>query len=96
KAAVQGYCVAGKTGTSQKFDPLTRTYSRERFVASFVGFLPADSPRAVILIMVDEPQRGTHGGTVAAPIFRKVAEELVRYWGIPPEGQLALLPGGAR
>ena len=92
RAQLQGYTVAGKTGTSQKFDPSVGGYSREHVVASFVGFLPAEHPRAVILIMVDEPKKATHGGTAAAPIFRRVAEELVRYWGIPPEGKLALLP----
>lgn len=92
RARLQGYTVAGKTGTSQKFDPSAGCYSKEQFVASFVGFLPAEHPRAVVLIIVDEPKKTTHGGTAAAPIFCRVAGELVRYWGIPPQGKLALLP----
>lgn len=94
RAAVEGYSIAGKTGTSQKFDPSTGTYSRRRFVASFVGFLPADTPKAVILVMLDEPTTAVHGGTAAAPIFKRVAEELAKYWGLPPRQRLALSSGG--
>lgn len=91
KAKVEGYEVAGKTGTAQKYEPDKGLYSRQRYVASFVGILPADRPMAVVLIMLDEPKRGTYGGEVAAPAFKSVAEELLKYWGIVPKGDLVLL-----
>jgi cell division protein FtsI (penicillin-binding protein 3) len=72
EAAIPGYRVAGKTGTSQKVDPATKTYSRTKFAASFVGFVPADDPRLVILVVIDEPRKVHYGGIVAAPVFREV------------------------
>jgi cell division protein FtsI (penicillin-binding protein 3) len=72
EAAIPGFRVAGKTGTGQKVDPATRTYSRTKFTASFVGFVPADGPRLVILAVLDEPRKGHYGGIVAAPVFRDV------------------------
>jgi cell division protein FtsI (penicillin-binding protein 3) len=72
EAAIPGFRVAGKTGTGQKVDPATKTYSRTKFTASFVGFVPADGPRLVILAMLDEPRKGHYGGIVAAPVFRDV------------------------
>jgi len=89
EARVMGYAIAGKTGTAQKYDPTLGRYSDEQFVASFVGVLPADDPKAVVLIMLDEPSNHAHGGTAAAPVFRRVAEGLIKYWGIPPQLQLA-------
>jgi len=72
EAAIPGFRVAGKTGTGQKVDPVTKTYSRTKFTASFVGFVPADRPRLVILAVLDEPRKGHYGGIVAAPVFRDV------------------------
>ena len=72
KAQIAGVRVAGKTGTSQKVEPGTGRYSPDARVASFVGFLPADAPRCVILVMVDEPQTSKYGGMVAAPIFQAI------------------------
>jgi cell division protein FtsI (penicillin-binding protein 3) len=90
KAFLEGYSIAGKTGTAQKYDPRTGTYSRERFVASFVGIFPADRPRAVVLVMFDEPKTSIYGGEVAAPVFRKIVQELAQYWKIPPKSTLAM------
>lgn len=90
KARLDGYEVAGKTGTAQKYESDKGLYSRRRYVASFVGILPADKPMAVVLIMLDEPKKGTYGGEVAAPAFRNVAEELLKYWGIAPKTNLVL------
>lgn len=90
KAKLEGYEVAGKTGTAQKYEPDKGLYSRQRYVASFVGILPADKPMAVVLIMLDEPKKGTYGGEVAAPAFRNVAEELLKHWGIAPKTNLVL------
>jgi cell division protein FtsI (penicillin-binding protein 3) len=72
EAAIPGFRVAGKTGTGQKVDPATKTYSRTKFTASFVGFVPADGPMLVILAVLDEPRKGHYGGIVAAPVFREV------------------------
>ncbi len=83
RAAVPGYPVAGKTGTSEKVDPLTRTYSPDKRIASFAGFVPADEPRLVVVVVVDEPQGVKYGGVVAAPIFARIAEEALRYLGVP-------------
>src|SRR2546430_2240004 len=83
--AVPGYDVAGKTGTAQKIDPLTGGYSMTRMVSSFVGFLPADDPKLAILVVVDEPQTEHWGGTVAAPVFQRIAAQAVRHLGIVPQ-----------
>jgi cell division protein FtsI (penicillin-binding protein 3) len=80
-----GYTAAGKTGTAQKVDPGTGHYSKDLWVSSFMGYAPADHPRIAMIVVVDEPQ-GTHlGGRVAAPVFKAVAEEALRYLGVPPE-----------
>lgn len=83
KAAIPGFEVAGKTGTAQKIDPRTQTYSKTKYLASFVGFVPADAPRLVILVMIDEPQKSYWGGEVAAPVFQKIARKTLRYLHIP-------------
>jgi len=84
-AAIPGYDVAGKTGTAQKVDPATGKYSRTRTVSSFVGFLPADDPQLTILVVVDEPKTDQWGGTVAAPVFQRIAMRAIRHLGIPPK-----------
>ena len=84
EAAVPDYAVAGKTGTAQKVDPATGRYSHRKVVASFVGAVPAESPRLVILVMIDEPERFRWGGTVAAPTFREIARDAMKYLRIPP------------
>jgi cell division protein FtsI (penicillin-binding protein 3) len=83
RAALEAYKVAGKTGTSQKADPLARGYSDKR-IASFAGVVPADDPRLVIYVMVDEPKTDIYGGLIAAPAFREVAMAALPYLGIPP------------
>ena len=85
-AAVPGYRVAGKTGTAQKVDPETGTYSTTKFVGSFVGFVPAEDPQLTILVVIDEPQGPAWGGVVAAPVFRQVAEQTLRYLHVAPGG----------
>ena len=82
-AALRGVRVAGKTGTAQKLDPKTRRYARNRFRAWFVGIVPADDPRLVILTGLDEPRRPTHtGGAAAAPLFARVAAAQLSRFGI--------------
>lgn len=84
EAAIDGYRVAGKTATAQKVDPHTGHYSADRFSASFAGYLPAENPRLVIAVTLDEPLVGHFGGELAAPVFRRVAEQSLRYLGVVP------------
>ncbi|MBX3220458.1 MAG: transpeptidase family protein [Labilithrix sp.] len=84
EAAMSGFRVAGKTATAQKVDPATGKYSEDKYTASFVGFVPADKPRLVIAVVLDEPMIGRYGGDLAGPVFRRVAEASLRYLGVPP------------
>ncbi|MFH0924131.1 MAG: penicillin-binding protein 2 [bacterium] len=84
EAAINGYQVAGKTGTAQKIDPVTRKYSNKKFIASFVGYVPAFNPRIAILVSVDEPKDKIYGGSVAAPIFSRIGAQTLRYLKVPP------------
>jgi cell division protein FtsI (penicillin-binding protein 3) len=95
-AAVPGYQVAGKTGTAAKVDP-DGTYSKSRYVASFVGIVPASRPRLVILVSVDEPQGAIWGGVVAAPAFSQIAKFDLQYLegGITPDDPSTALSGTA-
>jgi len=83
-AKVPGYRVAGKTGTAAKPEP-TGGYSTSRYVASFVGFVPASRPRLVVLVTVDEPEGVIWGGTVAAPAFSEIAQFALQYLEVPPD-----------
>ena len=82
---IKGYTLAGKTGTANKVDQRTGEYSKAAYVASFVGFVPAEKPKLLISIMVDEPQGGIYGGQVAAPAFGKIASFALSYLKIPPK-----------
>ncbi len=84
-AAVPGYHVAGKTGTAAKPDPATGGYSTSKYVASFVGIVPASRPRLVVLVAVDEPQGTIWGGQVAAPAFQQIARFDLQYLEVPPD-----------
>jgi cell division protein FtsI (penicillin-binding protein 3) len=83
-AVVDGYLVAGKTGTAQKVDPMTKCYSATKRTASFVGFVPADNPRLTILVVIDEPKTSSYGGVVAAPAFREIAHQSLCYLKVLP------------
>jgi cell division protein FtsI (penicillin-binding protein 3) len=85
KAQLDGYTAAGKTGTAQKIDPETRTYSKTKYVASFVGFAPVNNPAVVIIVVIDEPGGAYHGGDVAAPVFRQIAEQVLPELGVMPD-----------
>ncbi len=85
KAQLDGYTAAGKTGTAQKIDAKTKTYSKTKFVASFVGFAPVNNPAVVIIIVIDEPGGSYHGGDVAAPVFRQIAEQILPGMGVIPD-----------
>jgi cell division protein FtsI (penicillin-binding protein 3) len=77
-AKVSGFSAAGKTGTAQKIEP-NGAYSHSKFVASFIGFAPAEDPILAIVVTVDEPRPYYFGGVVAAPVFQKVAGDAIRY-----------------
>ncbi len=87
-AQLDGYTAAGKTGTAQKIDPKTRTYSTTKHVASFVGFAPVENPAVVIIVVIDEPGGAYHGGEVAAPVFREIAEKILPDLGVAPDTML--------
>ena len=85
-AAVPGFAVAGKTGTAQKIDP-RGGYLEGRYVVSFVGFMPADDPKFTLLVVIDDPEMKegkAFGGTVAAPVFAKIAKRAADYLGLQP------------
>jgi cell division protein FtsI (penicillin-binding protein 3) len=84
EAALEDYSVAGKTGTAQKLDPVTGRYSHQKVVASFIGAVPVESPRLVILVIIDEPETLRWGGTIAAPAFREIARDALKYLQVPP------------
>jgi cell division protein FtsI (penicillin-binding protein 3) len=81
-AAASNHVVAGKTGTAQKAEK--GRYAPDKTIASFVGYVPADRPELVILVVVDEPRVGQYGGEIAAPAFRKIAEASLRYLQVEP------------
>jgi cell division protein FtsI (penicillin-binding protein 3) len=82
-AMLDGYTAAGKTGTAQKADS-RGSYAENRYVASFVGFAPAEAPEIVVLVVIDEPKASHYGGVVAAPAFKRIAEETLHYLNVPP------------
>jgi cell division protein FtsI (penicillin-binding protein 3) len=83
-AQLSNYTAAGKTGTAQKFDVNLKAYSKTRHVASFAGFAPADKPAVVIVVVIDEPLGADHGGQVAAPIFKDLAEQILPLLAVMP------------
>ena len=85
-AAIPGYTVAGKTGTANK--PTAHGYSTSKYVASFVGIVPAKRPRFVVLVMIDEPKGAIWGGVVAAPAFQQIAQFDLQYYAVPPDAPL--------
>ena len=84
RASIAGFDVGGKTGTAQKVDPVTGTYSVDKRVSSFIGFAPAVTPKMVILVVLDEPKvKKTYGGLLAAPVFSRIAAQSLRYLRVP-------------
>lgn len=82
-AIVEGYRMAGKTGTAQKAE--AGRYAQGKYVASFAGFGPVDNPRIAVLVVIDEPQGAYYGGQIAAPVFRELARDILRYLNVPPQ-----------
>jgi cell division protein FtsI (penicillin-binding protein 3) len=89
KARVPGFRVAGKTGTAQKADPVTGGYSADKRVASFIGFVPAEAPRLVVVVMIDEPRGQVYGGLVAAPVFSRISTQALQYLKVMPNQPLS-------
>jgi cell division protein FtsI (penicillin-binding protein 3) len=83
KAQLDGYTSAGKTGTAQKIDPATGRYSATQLIASFVGFAPINNPSVTILVQLDSPVGLHEGGSVAAPVFKRIAEQVLPYRNVP-------------
>ena len=92
KAQLEGYTAAGKTGTAQKIDPKTHAYSATKFVGSFVGFAPVSNPAVVIIVVIDEPLGSYHGGDVAAPVFREIAEQILPELNVTPDTEIKSAP----
>ena len=87
-ASVDGNEVAGKTGTAQMINPVTKRYSKEKYVSSFVGFVPVDKPRLAMIVVVYEPKGQIYGGVVAAPVFKNIATQALSYLNVPREDDI--------
>lgn len=88
---IPGYTLAGKTGTAEKVG----RRGPEGYVSNFVGLVPADQPRALVMVMINEPKKGRHYGSQAAgPAFRRIAESVLRVYEVPPTGSVAQTAGG--
>lgn len=83
-AYIEGYTVAGKTGTSRKIDK-SGEYTSEKHTSSFCGFLPATNPKFTILVVIDQPLTSSYGGVTAAPVFKEVARKLISLYGVKPD-----------
>ncbi len=88
RAAIDGYAVAGKTGTSQKIDPVTKGYSSHLYQAIFSGYVPSRDPKVIIVVMLDEPYKIHTGGAVAAPVFAEIAKTAMRQLSVLPSASL--------
>jgi cell division protein FtsI (penicillin-binding protein 3) len=88
KAALEGYSSAGKTGTAQKVDPATGAYSHTKYVASFAGFAPINNPAIVVVVILDSAVGLHQGGQVSAPIFHRVAQQVLEYLHVPHDLEL--------
>ena len=92
-AALNGYSAAGKTGTAQKVDLVTHTYSHTKHVASFAGFAPVNDPAISVAVVIDEPTVGNyHGAAASAPVFKEVAQEVLEYLGVPHDQPMNAQP----
>lgn len=84
RAALNGYSVAGKTGTAWKFNSASKSVDSSKYISSFIGMAPADDPRIVIAVVMDEPKVGARdGGVVSAPVFSEIAQKILTSWNVP-------------
>ncbi|HEY6972336.1 MAG TPA: penicillin-binding protein [Candidatus Angelobacter sp.] len=87
-AILNGYSSAGKTGTAQKTDPATGKYSRSHYIASFTGFAPVNNPAITVLVVLDSPVGRHQGAEVSAPVFARVAQQVLAYWNVPHDTEI--------
>jgi len=88
RAILNGYTSAGKTGTAQKIDPRSGTYSHTNYIASFVGFAPVNNPAISVEVILDSPQGDHEGGDVAAPVFARIAQQTLEYLNVPHDTEI--------
>jgi len=88
KAILEGYSSAGKTGTAQKVDPATRSYSKTKYVASFAGFAPINDPQVSVAVILDSAVGLHQGGQVSAPVFQRVTQQVLEYMHVPHDVEL--------
>ena len=92
-AALNGYSAAGKTGTAQKIDLVTHTYSHTKHIASFTGFAPVNNPAISVAVIIDNPTVGNyHGAAASAPVFKEVAQQVLEYLGVPHDEPMNAQP----
>jgi cell division protein FtsI (penicillin-binding protein 3) len=89
KAFLEGYSSAGKTGTGQKVDPATGVYSKTKYVGTFAGFAPVNNPQIVVAVILDSAVGLHQGGQVSAPVFHRIAQQVLEYMHIPHDLPLA-------
>lgn len=94
-AKIPGYRIAGKTGTAQKLNTAGNGYEYGAYIASFAGFAPADNPRFVVLVMLDNPQGAFYGSQIAAPVFKEIMEQLLSLAEVPVDSNVLPLPTNA-
>jgi cell division protein FtsI (penicillin-binding protein 3) len=88
KALLEGYSSAGKTGTGQKMDPVTRTYSKTKYVASFAGFAPINDPQIAVVVILDSAVGLHQGGQISAPVFQRITQQVLEYLHVQHDVQL--------
>jgi cell division protein FtsI/penicillin-binding protein 2 len=88
KALLEGYSSAGKTGTAQKVDPATGTYSKTKYVASFAGFAPINNPQVAVAVILDSAVGLHQGGQVSAPVFQRITQQVLEYQHVPHDVEL--------
>jgi cell division protein FtsI (penicillin-binding protein 3) len=88
RAILNGYSDAGKTGTAQRVDPATGGYSKTKYVASFIGFAPVNNPAVTIAVILDSPIGLHQGGQVSAPVFKRIAEQVLEYLHVPHDADV--------
>ncbi|HSA95996.1 MAG TPA: penicillin-binding transpeptidase domain-containing protein, partial [Acidobacteriota bacterium] len=94
---LEGYSIAGKTGTAQVLDPVTKTYTTKKYIASFVGFVPVERPALTMVVVLADPKEGIYyGGQVCAPVFRDIAKQALPYLHVPPDRPQEVVAAAAR
>ena len=88
-AKLVGYTSAGKTGTAQRVDPATHTYSKTKYIASFAGFAPVNNPAVTVAVILDSPEGQHQGGEVSAPVFSRIMQQVLAYMNVPRDLEVA-------